>query len=417
VTDVVNTAALPVGGAFGGQISHHYGYDDLYRLTSATGTFAGSGSKAAHYTLGMTYDNLSNITSKHQTVDQTGVQFDGTLNVGYNLSYQYAANSQQMSNIADSSYRYADAESPAPTLKAQNYSYDANGNLLYVNTGQKNPDGVLLKTNERKLLWDEENRLLALSDNGYVSNYWYDAAGERTVKTSGESLGAFINGKLSAAHTSTTKFTAYINPYMVLNNGGLYSKHIYIGSQRIMSKLGNSLDFANDPLITTPVEDLGTTKYATMTATLKSRYDSLGVPYSGTENGTAGMTASTPLGAGGKYYYHSDHLGSSSLVTDADGNVAQHIEYIPFGEVFVEEKNNSWSTPYKFNAKELDEETGLYYYGARYYDPKTSVWLSVDPLAEKYPNVDSYVYCHNNPVNMIDPDGRSDSPSLGIYKA
>jgi RHS repeat-associated protein len=55
----------------------------------------------------------------------------------------------------------------------------------------------------------------------------------------------------------------------------------------------------------------------------------------------------------------------------------------------------------------LDEETGLYYYGARYYDPRTSVWLSTDPLQEKYPEVSTYAYCVNNPVNAIDPDGRS----------
>jgi len=70
------------------------------------------------------------------------------------------------------------------------------------------------------------------------------------------------------------------------------------------------------------------------------------------------------------------------------------------------------STPYKFNGKELDEETGLYYYGARYYDPRTSVWISADPLAEKYPNVGSYVYCHNNPVKYTDPDGRN--PALAL---
>ena len=60
---------------------------------------------------------------------------------------------------------------------------------------------------------------------------------------------------------------------------------------------------------------------------------------------------------------------------------------MPFGEVFIEEKNNVWNTPYKFNGKELDEETGLAYYGARYYNPKISQWLSVDPLAEKNPNM------------------------------
>ena len=58
------------------------------------------------------------------------------------------------------------------------------------------------------------------------------------------------------------------------------------------------------------------------------------------------------------FFYHPDHLGSTSYVTDADGNIAQHIEYIPYGEVFVEERNNSFSTNYLFNAKELDNETG-----------------------------------------------------------
>jgi RHS repeat-associated protein len=107
-----------------------------------------------------------------------------------------------------------------------------------------------------------------------------------------------------------------------------------------------------------------------------------------------------------QFYYHSDHLGSSSLIPDLDGNEAQHIEYGPFGEVFIEERNSTWNTPYKFNAKELDEETGLYYYGARYYDPRVSVWLGVDLMAEKYPGVSGYTYCANNPVKFIDPDGK-----------
>jgi len=82
------------------------------------------------------------------------------------------------------------------------------------------------------------------------------------------------------------------------------------------------------------------------------------------------------------------------------------VEYVPFGEVFIEERDNeTWSTPYKFNGKELDEETGLYYYGARYYDPRVSLWLGVDPLAEKYPNVGGYVYCVENPVRYSDPTG------------
>ena len=66
-----------------------------------------------------------------------------------------------------------------------------------------------------------------------------------------------------------------------------------------------------------------------------------------------------------------------------------------------------YRTPFKFNGKELDEETGLYYYGARYYDPKISIWLSVDPLAEKFPGYSPYSFCFNNPLRFVDPDGRA----------
>ena len=103
--------------------------------------------------------------------------------------------------------------------------------------------------------------------------------------------------------------------------------------------------------------------------------------------------------------YHVDHLGSTSLVTDIDGEITQHVAYIPYGEVFVEQRNGSWNTPYLFNAKELDEETGLYYYGARYLDPTHAAWLSVDPLFEKYVGMSPYNYCMGNPVGLVDVDG------------
>uniref|UniRef100_UPI000FF56FE2 RHS repeat domain-containing protein n=1 Tax=Bacteroides sp. OF04-15BH TaxID=2292281 RepID=UPI000FF56FE2 len=107
-----------------------------------------------------------------------------------------------------------------------------------------------------------------------------------------------------------------------------------------------------------------------------------------------------------QFYYHPDHLGSSSYITNLDGEVVQHIEYVPFGEVFVEERNNIWNTPYLFNAKEFDEETGLYYYGARYYEPKLGIWISTDPKQEKYFDFSSYCYTGNNPIRFSDPNGQ-----------
>ena len=404
VTDVANTGN-PLNG-IGGKMAHHYFYDQLYRLKSANGQFTGDNSKTASYSLGMGYDDMHNITSKSQHITQNNTQFTGTLQAGYDLKYSInPVNSQQISTITDASFRTEGTGTPVPDNKTQQFSYDANGNLLYINTINPSQQGV----SNRKLLWDEENRLLASSDNGFVTSYFYDAAGERTAKMSGDMEGVNVNGVTSAVRTGTTKFTAYISPYLVVNNGGNYTKHIYMGSQRITSKLSNSGIFNTSPV---SVLDLRA-KYGMQTAAFKARYDSLGVVYNGVEQ-TGGLISNTPSGDGAAYYYHSDHLGSSSLISNATGSLVQHLEYVPFGETFIDERQsqNSWHTPYQFSGKERDDETGLLYFGARYQDSKYGIWYSVDPLAEKFANTGSYVFCHDNPINIVDPDGKAGKPAI-----
>ena len=66
---------------------------------------------------------------------------------------------------------------------------------------------------------------------------------------------------------------------------------------------------------------------------------------------------------------------------------------------------NGYDPRYTFSGKERDEETGYSYFGARYYHPDLSIWLSVDPMADKYPGVSPYVYCGDNPVKYFDPNG------------
>ena len=183
-------------------------------------------------------------------------------------------------------------------------------------------------------------------------------------------------------------------------------------------------------------------KYAKQLQSIKDNYKAFDQPYNGKDNddyvngqgfccndGTpeAAQARARTRAANGnfkpnddyekmQFYYHPDHLGSSSYITNLDGEVSQHIEYVPFGEVFLEERNNTWNTPYLFNAKELDEETGMYYYGARYYEPRLSLWMSADPLEEDYPNLSAYGYCHNNPIILYDPDGKGDYfTNSGIY--
>ena len=67
--------------------------------------------------------------------------------------------------------------------------------------------------------------------------------------------------------------------------------------------------------------------------------------------------------------------------------------------------HSSQAEIYAFSAKERDVETGLSYFGARYYSSDLSIWLSVDPMSDKYPSLSPYVYCADNPVKLVDPNG------------
>ena len=444
VLSVVNGASVPQSGKAGGQMAHTYTYDALYRLVSATGTYTGADNKTASYTLAMGYDNMHRITSKRQILTQNNVQFNGTLNAGYDLSYTYGTetgNKFQLANVKDVNYRTEETPSESENVNNNHaYEYDANGNLVYVNTSRTKKDGMAdEKTAERKLKWDEENRLLASDDNGFVTNYWYDADGERTVKTSGESDQVYVNSEFAGGRTNTAKFSLYVSPYLVANQGGRYTKHIYIGSQRVVSKIGDFDSYGSDPrriqYAGSETDGLSVDykgKYTGQLQAIKDNYATFAVPYNGEDNndyvdgkgfccndGSLEAAQARVMARAMKnnfqegdsyekmqFYYHPDHLGSSSYITNLDGEVVQHIEYVPFGEVFVEERNNIWNTPYLFNAKEFDEETGLYYYGARYYDPKVSLWISPDPIQEKYPNTSTYCYTHNNPIVYHDPNGK-----------
>ena len=68
-------------------------------------------------------------------------------------------------------------------------------------------------------------------------------------------------------------------------------------------------------------------------------------------------------------------------------------------------EDSSISCHFTFSAKERDSGTGLSYFGSRYYSSDLSVWLSVDPMSDKYPSLSPYTYCADNPVRLVDPNG------------
>jgi RHS repeat-associated protein len=207
--------------------------------------------------------------------------------------------------------------------------------------------------------------------------------------------------------------TLYASPYLVYNEQG-YSKHYYAGAERVSSRIGGGMQNALlHPLDSVAFNTfLGYPEHSEEILRMMNR----SVECSGFSLSHLSMEPRLHTIEGSIhhsdpepnwYIYHSDHLGSSAFLTDASGDPTQHLQYMPFGETFVEQRSvTSYYTPYTFSAKERDLETGYSYFGARYYDADISVWLSVDPMADKYPSMSAYMYCAGNPVMLVDPDGR-----------
>ena len=465
-------------------VIHRYEYDGLYRLTAAHGNET---NPQTGYDLSMSYDDMYRITGKTQTIRQTGIQFPGTLKAGYDLAYTYdraPGRRFRMSAVTDVNYRTEGDPVEGDLITEEHfYEYDPNGNILRVNTSRVRADGGDRElTREEKFRWDDENRLTAISQDGYVSNYWYDADGERVIKEHGGNQAVFVNGRQDSVLTDTRQFTIYPGPYLVLHNGGWYTKHIYIGTERVSSRMGSvqgKLKESFEANVLAGRNVLPRISYGgqcdTMALVMKSNYEYFGLPYNGKNRRANSMVSTEPWdggdggqlpdgpryycmpgnadetvtggeggpsgaprrakkvdGDGKRYYYHSDHLGSSSLITDSVGNITQQLEYLPYGEVFLEKRNEDvgadYFTPYRFNGKELDEETGLYYYGARYMNPKLSIWYGTDPfvLTDEFfssdaslnvnggifnpLNLNAYSFCWQNPVQCIDNDGEAVTP-------
>lgn len=106
-------------------------------------------------------------------------------------------------------------------------------------------------------------------------------------------------------------------------------------------------------------------------------------------------------------FFVTDHLGSVRRVLDADLNLVEQNDYYPFGKRIDDPEKLTADNIYRYNGKESLEIFGIPYsdYGARLFDSNIGRWLQTDPLAQDYPNINPYVFCANNPMNVIDPNG------------
>ena len=435
ITNAANPTSLTKlnKAKLGGRSSHTYEYDELNRLIHANGK-----AKRASYDMVMSFGRMSEPLTKVQKVDSTTTA----------KSYDFA-------------YKYEDSNHPtAPTqIGHDHYTYDANGNPTLVTNDSANTT--------REMYWDEDNRLMVLSDNGKTSRYTYNAAGERIMKSYGTMEGVYINGAPQGiTFHETDNFTLY--PASILSvNKNRFTKHYFIGDKRIASRIGtglfNNVYGRNGSYVTAGQQDYAERMNQIQTQK-EAYYKKVGVaPGVPTEKGAYGDPENTGVGynavltelgnhdvpqgwiqtprpnttpntnpgppvswndpsnpddpqAGYGYipndttkeetfFYHSDHLGSTSYITDDKANITQYDAYLPYGELLVDEHSSSEDLPYKFNGKQFDDETGLYYYGARYMNHVTSLWYGVDPLAEKYVSTGGYVYTLDNPVKLSDIEG------------
>ena len=435
ITNAANPTSLTKlnKAKLGGRSSHTYEYDELNRLIHASGK-----AKRASYDMVMSFGRMSEPLTKVQKVDSTTTA----------KSYNFA-------------YKYEDSNHPtAPTqIGHDHYTYDANGNPTLVTNDSANTT--------REMYWDEDNRLMVLSDNGKTSRYTYNAAGERIMKSYGTMEGVYINGAPQGiTFHETDNFTLY--PASIISiNKNRFTKHYFIGDKRVASRIGtgmfNNVYGRNGSYVTAGQQDYAERMNQIQTQK-EAYYKKVGVaPGVPTEKGAYGDPENTGVGynavltelgnhdvpqgwiqtphpnttpgtnpgapvswndpsnpddpqAGYGYipndttkeetfFYHSDHLGSTSYITDDHANITQYDAYLPYGELLVDEHSSSEDMPYKFNGKEMDAETGLYYYGARYMNPVTSLFLNVDRFLEKYTSFTPYNYCGANPIGRIDLNG------------
>ena len=379
------------------------------------------------------YDNINRLTHSKGCLNCQGT------GIGYETDYTYSAagrmlkknvTSQRMNTTAglspmdyQNNYTYLSTSNPFAVRSVQdalsgsvnNFDRDANGNLIKSSCGGPVYD--------RRLCWTEDNRLQGyweLSDNNGDIAAWYNynAVGERNFKITSPSLNMRQNAA-GLRYGDYLKFpTLYASALVTVNKGG-YTKHYFEGANRVCSKIGggfHSVHWGNiEDQVPALASDYDQQIYAQHESVERTFGECLGI---GVEMDStidlyevlaheAGRDDMEPA-----FYYHSDHLGSAAYLTNDAGQVTQTLNYLPYGEDWVDIQHYSETRYpslgiYTYNGKEKDYESGFHHYGARYYWSEVLTgWLSVDPIMDKYPGVSPYSYCDWNPVMLIDPDGR-----------
>ena len=325
------------------------------------------------------------------------------------------------------------------------FSYNASGSISEITD--------LVGVDHSSYYWGQEQWLCGVENTQGIHHYVYDHAGERIMKSSITQTTVQLNDETINTVTTLEPYTLYVNPYYVVtsfSNADQRSKHYYMGTQRVATDIGVDYGMSPSPEQTERARGGNAATAGEATQGLETDqvpFQSLGYKQDlervllglsgeiGVEdlsdalvpierfypdlspgvNSGEGIESEPPVYIGTRilYWYHPDYVSNVDMITDKSGEAYELFLYNAWGESLYHwssSSTNSWSSPYRFNSKELDSETGMHYYGARYHHPKLSVWMSVDPLAMEGHNITMtpYHFSSNNPVMRIDPDGLTD---------
>ena len=359
VTQIANAAAVDptqTGTVKVGPVTENFGYDDLYQLRTADGLHQTSATSRYHYGLSMTYDSINNLTQKGQLSETQTLSGSTVTQTTTRTDQTYASAFTYPTTVRPHAPTQIDDTAGGTTTQKRSFSYDANGNQ----SGWQRTTGTAA---QRIVTYSDDNRVMKVTGKvgttaTVLQEDLYDGAGQRLVKRANESAQ-----------------TAYFGQYLTVRDALPTTKHIYAGDMRVASKF---------------------------------------VPNDAHEDcSSCSDRASTT-------YFHSDQLGSTTYATDEVQSLIAHEQYFPSGELWVDQTSDTAHTrqPYLFNGKELDVETGLYYFGARYYDPRIGIWTTPDPILSDYmqgatnrgvflpQNLALYSYSWGNPVTIRDPNGK-----------
>ncbi|OGW83658.1 MAG: hypothetical protein A2987_04765 [Omnitrophica bacterium RIFCSPLOWO2_01_FULL_45_10] len=392
------------------------GYDVLERIT----TLKYPDGELVSYT----YDTNSGLLKKIESLIPGNGPYTYIQDIPHNAFGQIK--SIQYGNGVSTEYYYGQdlrlsqilTGNSSSTLQDLNYTFDKNGNII---TLTDNP-----RSNVRTFFYDDLDRLIEARNmpdprGGYTTfSFRYDSIGNMVYKSD---VGVMNYGQNAGPH-ALTSCGGYTYQYDA--NGNIIS-----GKNKIMEydienrltkvdELSSSTAFVYDgdggrvKQTTTIGEQSAQTSYI---GNLYEVHSTDGNPltiskhiFAGT-NRVCTVTKDEGRGTTDVSFYHSDHLGSSSIITDASGSQVEHYEYTPYGTIAVSEtvSRPSFLVHHKFTGKELDN-TGLYFYGARYYDPEIGRFITADPTIQRPydpQDLNRYSYCRNNPINYTDPSGLS----------